>query len=83
MKQKLRYVADTIFFLSCIAFIATLTIVFYFNNFSIIVKGHAIYWVYLAPLLMVLYTFLRNLLFTNKPKSTNSENTLEPNHKTS
>ena len=55
MKQKLRYIADAIFFLACITFIATLTSVFYFNNFSIIVQWHLVYWIYAALLAMGLY----------------------------
>ncbi|WP_119327656.1 hypothetical protein [Cysteiniphilum halobium] len=83
MKQKLRYIADAIFFLACITFIATLTSVFYFNNFSIIVKGHVVYWVYAAPLALFLYAFLRNQLLRDKPNKTNSKNPLEPTQKTS
>ncbi|WP_440615879.1 hypothetical protein [Cysteiniphilum sp. 6C5] len=83
MKQKLRYIADAIFFLACITFIATLTSIFYFNNFSIIVKGHVVYWVYAAPLMLFFYAFLRNQFLTDKPNDTNSENPLEPTQKTS
>ncbi|MFZ9034507.1 MAG: hypothetical protein ACO2ZM_00075 [Francisellaceae bacterium] len=62
MREKLNILANLIFYLSCILFIATLTAVYYFNNFEIEVAGHIVYWVYLAPLAMVGYTMLKNLI---------------------
>ncbi len=51
------------------------------------IKEHIVYWVYLAPLIMVLYTLIKNSLFKEKstdPESQRkSENTLEVNDKTS
>ena len=87
IKTTLNKIADIIFYIICVLFIATLTAVYYFNHFSIIVKGHIVYWVYLAPLAMVAYTLLKNALFKGKQNkdetSRNSENTLEVDDKTS
>ncbi|WP_119344307.1 hypothetical protein [Facilibium subflavum] len=86
-KSTLNKIANFIFYIACIIFIGTLTAVYYFNYFSIMIKEHIVYWVYLAPLIMVLYTLIKNSLFKEKstdPESQRkSENTLEVNDKTS
>ena len=58
----LNKLADTLFYLASIGFIASLTAAYYFDHFSIVIKGHVIYWVYMAPLIMVLYTIIKNKL---------------------
>ena len=71
LKDRLRFIADMFFYLACIAFIISLTAVYYFGQFKIVVKGHVVYWVYMAPLAMVPYAFLRNKFLAKKPPSNN------------
>ena len=90
IKQTINKVANIIFYISCIVFIASLSAVYYFNHFGVMVKGHVIYWVYLAPVAMVLYTLIKNHLLREKKTpcghnktETKTENTLEDNIKNS
>ncbi len=67
LKSTLNKVADIVFFIACIAFIVSLTLVYYFGYFSISFSDYTVYWVYIAPLAMVAYTLAKNFLL--KPKA--------------
>lgn len=90
LKPLFNQIANMVFYLFCIVFIASLTAVYYFNHFSIVIKNHVLYWVYLAPLAMVLYTLIKNYLFnrTFRPSERDGDgkkptNALEPDDKNS